>query len=151
MELTNDGPANKKLSSETSIDKPSATDPATSQIPDKTFFNENNTSSPSDLLWLTELEALVRRYTGKTDLNLAMLSFDMAISERQLFRRIKAITGLTPNMYIRSIRLQVACEAIESGKYRTIAEISYAAGFKTPTYFRKLFKKYYSRDVNDLL
>lgn len=122
-----------------------------SQETDKPVIPENNGPSPADLLWLSELETLVRKYTGKTELNLAMLSFDMAISERQLFRRIKAITGLTPNMYIRSIRLQVAREAIESGKYRTIAEISYAAGFETPAYFRKLFKEYYGRDVNDLL
>lgn len=107
--------------------------------------------SPADLVWLTELEALVRKHTGKTDLNLAMLSLAMAISERQLFRRIKNITGLTPNKYIRVIRLQIAREAIESGKYRTIAEVSYVAGFETPAYFSKLFKEHYGRDVNHLL
>jgi DNA-binding response OmpR family regulator len=107
--------------------------------------------SPSDLIWLAELETKVRKYIGKTDLNLAAISYDMAMSERQLFRRVKTTTGLTPNMYIRSIRLQVAREAIESGKYRTVAEISYTAGFETPAYFSKLFKEHYGRDVNDLL
>lgn len=107
--------------------------------------------SPADLSWLEELEAQVRKYTGKTDLTLAALSYEMAISERQLFRRIKSITGLTPNKYIRAIRLQIAREAIESGKYRTIAEVSYAAGFDTPAYFSKLFKEHYGRDVNELL
>lgn len=107
--------------------------------------------SPADLLWLEELEALVRKHTGKTDFTLAALSYEMAISERQLFRRIRSITGLTPNKYIRVIRLQIAREAIESGKYRTIAEVSYAAGFDTPAYFGKLFKEHYGRDVNELL
>ncbi|XHR93840.1 helix-turn-helix domain-containing protein [Mucilaginibacter sp. UC70_90] len=65
---------------------------------------------------------------GKTDLTLAALSYELAISERQLFRRIKSITGLTPNKYIRAIKLQIAREAIENGRYRTIAEVSYAAG-----------------------
>ncbi len=107
--------------------------------------------SPADLVWLADLEELVRKYIGKTDLNIAMLSDDMAISERQLFRRIKDITGLTPNKYIRAIRLQIAREAIESGRYRTISEISYVAGFETPAYFSKLFKEHYGRDVNELL
>jgi len=107
--------------------------------------------SPSDLVWLSELEAEVRKHVGKTDLNLYMLSDAIAISERQLFRRIKAITGLTPNKYIRTIRLQIAREAIESGRYRTIAEVSYVAGFDTPAYFAKLFKEYYGRDVGELL
>lgn len=107
--------------------------------------------SPADLSWLEELEAMVRKHTGKTDLTLAALSYELAISERQLFRRIKSITGLTPNKYIRAIRLQIAREVIESGKYRTIAEVSYAAGFDTPAYFSKLFKEHYGRDVNELL
>jgi len=107
--------------------------------------------SPADLAWLNDLEKTVRRYIGKTNINLLMVSDEMAISERQLFRRIKSITGLTPNKYIRAIRLQVSREAIESGKYRTIAEISYMAGFETPAYFSKLFKEYYGRDVNGFL
>ncbi|UOE50070.1 response regulator [Mucilaginibacter sp. SMC90] len=107
--------------------------------------------SPADLSWLEELEVMVRKHTGKTDLTLAALSYELAISERQLFRRIKSITGLTPNKYIRAIRLQIGREAIESGKYRTIAEVSYAAGFDTPAYFSKLFKEHYGRDVNELL
>lgn len=107
--------------------------------------------SPADLAWLAEIELLVRAQVGKTDINLATLSYNLAISERQLFRRIKNITGLTPNKYIRAIRLQIAREAIESGKYRTVAEISYAAGFDTPAYFSKLFKEQYGRDVSELL
>ena len=108
-------------------------------------------ASPADLLWLSELEALVRKFAGKADLNIAVLSYDLAISERQLFRRVKAVTGLTPNMYIRTIRLQIAREAIESGKYRTISEVAYAAGFETPAYFSKLFKDHYGRDISELL
>ncbi|GAA4313714.1 hypothetical protein GCM10023149_09580 [Mucilaginibacter gynuensis] len=107
--------------------------------------------SPADFAWLAQIEELVRKYTGKTELNITMLSYDMAISERQLNRRIKQITGLTPNKYIRAIRLQIAREAIESGKYRTVAEISHAAGFDTPAYFSKIFKEHYGRDVNELL
>ena len=112
---------------------------------------EHLTVSPADLKWLSELEMLVRQYTGKADLNLAEFSYAMAISERQLFRRIKALTGLTPNKYIRVIRLQIAREAIESGKYRTVSEISYAAGFETPAYFSKLFKEHYGVEVSELL
>ena len=108
--------------------------------------------SPADLAWLSELEKHVRNYTSsKTELNLAELSYALSISERQLFRRIKTITGLTPNKYIRTIRLQIAREAIESGKFRTVAEIAYAAGFDTPAYFSKLFKEHYGTEVNKLL
>lgn len=113
--------------------------------------NQPHIPSPADQLWLARAEEAIRRSVGKTDLNITTLSYDMDVSERQLFRRIKAITGLTPNKYIRIIRLQVAREAIDSGKYRTMAEIAYLAGFETPAYFSKLFKEHYGREVNGLL
>ncbi len=107
--------------------------------------------SMADQLWLSKFEVLVRKYATGFDLNILMLSNELAVSERQLFRRIKTIMGVTPNQYIRIIRLQLAAEAIESGKFRTVAEISYAAGFETPGYFSKLFKEIYDVNVKELL
>jgi len=107
--------------------------------------------SAADQVWLSEFEKLVKKYTGKIDLNINMLSSEMAMSERQLFRRTKAIMGVTPNQYIRIIRLQIAMEAIKTGKYRTVSEIAHLAGFETPAYFNKLFKEIYSFDVGELL
>jgi len=107
--------------------------------------------SEADQAWLYEFEAAVRKYATGHGLNLHMLSNELAISERQLFRRIKTIMGITPNQYIRVIRLQLAMEAIKSGKFRTVAEISYAAGFETPGYFSKVFKEIYAVNIRDLL
>jgi len=107
--------------------------------------------SKADQAWLSEFEALIRKYATGYGLNINMLSNELAISERQLFRRIKTIMGITPNQYIRVVRLQLAMEAIESGKFRTIAEISYAAGFETPGYFSKVFKEMYGVNLKDLL
>jgi len=107
--------------------------------------------SEADQAWLSEFELLVRQYASGFGLNLNMLSNQLAISERQLFRRIKTIMGITPNQYIRVIRLQLAKEAIKSGKFRTVAEISYAIGFETPGYFSKIFKEIYAIDVKELL
>ena len=110
-----------------------------------------NELSVSDQLWLYQLETLVRKYIGKLDLGIALLSSEMGLSERQLHRRIKSATNMTPNNYIRRIRLLMSMEAINSGKYRTVAEISYVAGFETSAYFRKLFNEFYGRDVMDFL
>jgi PAS domain S-box-containing protein len=110
-----------------------------------------NELSIVDQLWLYQLETLVRKYIGKHDLGIVLLSSEMGLSERQLHRRIKSATNLTPNNYIRRIRLLMSMEAINSGRYRTVAEISYIAGFETPAYFRKLFKEFYGRDVLEFL
>ncbi|WP_255496276.1 helix-turn-helix domain-containing protein [Mucilaginibacter sp. FT3.2] len=107
--------------------------------------------SAPDQAWLFELQLLVKKYTGNMNINIGLLSQELSISERQLYRRIKSILGVTPNQYIRGIRLQVAKEAIETGKYRTVSEISYIAGFDTPAYFSKLFEEVYGVSVSELL
>ena len=106
---------------------------------------------PEEQAWLAKFESVVRRYNKTIDLNLHIICDELAIGERQLFRRTRAITGITPNQFVRKIRLQIAMEAIESGKYRTISEISYAAGFQTPGYFKKLFESRYNVAIADLL
>jgi len=105
----------------------------------------------ADHLWLSKFETVVRKYTRKIDLSLDIICDELAIGERQLFRRTRTIVGVTPNQYVRKIRLQIAMEAIQTGKYRTISEIAYAAGFQTPSYFKKLFKHSYNIDIENLL
>ena len=109
------------------------------------------TISPADTAWLGRVEDYIKQHLGKVDLNLSLLSHELSMSERQFFRRLKQITGISPNKYIRTIKMQLAKEAIESGKYRTVAEVSYVAGFDTPAYFNKLFKEVYGVDAVELL
>jgi PAS domain S-box-containing protein len=112
---------------------------------------KNEEPSYSDQLWLSSFEMIVRKYIAKFDLNLTLISEELAISERQLFRRVDRILGITPNKLVRVIRLQLAWEAIASGKYRTITEISNIAGYTSRAHFSKLFKEIYGIDVLDLL
>jgi PAS domain S-box-containing protein len=105
----------------------------------------------ADRIWLNNFEQVVKKYIGKMDLSVTLLSDELAMSERQLFRRVKRVAGITPNRLIRNIRLEAAFFAISTGKYTTLAEISNIAGFNTPAYFNKLFREVYGFDVLDLL
>lgn len=105
----------------------------------------------ADQAWLSKFETTIRKYSRKMDLNLNVICDELAIGERQLFRRTRTIVGVTPNQYVRKIRLQIAMEAIQTGKYRTISEISNAAGFQTPSYFKKLFESTYNVELEHLL
>ncbi|WP_316804114.1 PAS domain S-box protein [Pedobacter nototheniae] len=107
--------------------------------------------SQTDQMWLNRFEAIVRENIGKIDLNLSFLSAELAMSERQLFRQVNRIMLITPNNLIRIIRLQLAWEAIGSGKYKTIAEISNIAGYSSRAYFKKLFEQVYGIDVAELI
>jgi len=117
----------------------------------ETWLPTKPSHTAADLAWLKLFESTVRKHNGIIDLNLSLICDALAIGERQLFRRTKMIMGITPNQYVQKIRLQLAMEAIQTGKYRTIAEISYVAGFKTPRYFKKLFEANYNVAIEKLL
>lgn len=121
------------------------------RLPINANENRNEEPSQSNQLWLNSFEIVVRKYTGKSELNLSLISSELAVSDRQLYRRVDQILGITPNKLVRIIRLQLAWEAIASGKYRTITEISNIAGYNSRAHFSKLFREVYGIDVLDLL
>ena len=68
------------------------------------------------------------------------LAQEIHISESQLYRKLKAITGKSSAVFIRSVRLQKAKELILSTD-KTFSEISYDVGFKDPSWFSRTFKQ----------
>ena len=63
----------------------------------------------------------------------------MFFSRSQLYRKIKTLTGVSVNEFIRNVRLEKAKQLIELGS-DNINEVSYKVGFSTPSYFTKCFK-----------
>ena len=121
------------------------------RITTKAVQTTSEEPSQSDQFWLNSFESIVRSNAGKNDINLAMISDGLALSQRQLFRRVDQILGITPNKLVRIIRLQLAWEAIASGKYRTVKEICNIAGYNSRSHFRKLFREVYGLQVSELL
>jgi len=119
------------------------------QAPDKPLIAKG--VSAADQLFLNRFETIVKDHVGKTELSLKLISDGLAVSERNLFRQINRIIGITPNRLVRIVRLHMAWEAIGSGKYRTIKEISNIAGFSSRGHFKKLFFEVYGIDVSELL
>ena len=112
---------------------------------------DQNKISKQDALWLIEIEDEVYRNISHRDLNLYDLSYRMAVSERQLHRKIKNLINLTPNKYIRVLRLSKAKQFIDDYVYDTISQISYAVGYNDTHYFSKLFQQQYGMSPKELL
>ncbi len=107
--------------------------------------------SKQDTSWLLKMEGEVYKKIEQKDLNLYDLSFKMAVSERQLHRKIKNLIHLTPNKYIRVLKLHKAKQLIDDYLYDTISQISYAVGYYDTHYFSKLFNQQYGIFPKELL
>ncbi|MEL6845686.1 MAG: helix-turn-helix domain-containing protein, partial [Bacteroidota bacterium] len=87
---------------------------------------------------------------GDEDLNVESLCQATGLSERQLQRKLKAVTNKSPNQLIRSVRLHRSKELLIK-KSGTISGIAFATGFSNASYFAKCFKKEFGVSPSDLL
>ena len=69
------------------------------------------------------------------------LAAAIGMSRMHLNRKVKTMTGLTPNELIRVVRLKRAAELLLTGA--SISEVADRVGFDTAAYFSKVFKDHY--------
>jgi DNA-binding response OmpR family regulator len=84
-----------------------------------------------------------------SDLSVETIGAELGLSRVQLYRKIKALTGLSPIELLRKARLQKAKELIK-GTDKTIAEVAYEVGFTAPSYFTKCFKEEFGISPSDI-
>ncbi|MFM2291778.1 MAG: Sensor histidine kinase YycG [Bacteroidota bacterium] len=95
-----------------------------------------------DEKFLSDITGIIEDKIADADLNVNRLSELSGISSKQIYRRIKQLTGLSPVDYIRSIRLKKAAMLLSQQKF-TVAEVMYLVGFSNYSYFSKCFQAKY--------
>ncbi len=89
---------------------------------------------------LSKAIAFVEKNLSNEDLEVEDLCNTLGFSRSQLYRKLKNLTSLGPNEFIRSIRLKVAAQLLIKEK-TTVSEILYKVGFNNRSYFARCFKK----------
>ena len=105
--------------------------------------------SEADMRFANDLKEFILNNVANENLNMDLLSQHFSISRTQLNRKIKALTGLTPNNYIKTIRLKKAYELIRKQGVR-VAEAAYLTGFTDPNYFTICFKKEFGENPSKI-
>lgn len=96
--------------------------------------------SKADEEFLNKLVEKIHQHLNEDELNVDSLAQMMNMSRATLYRKLKNISELTPNEFIRLIRLKKAAELLKQKEYR-INEIIYIIGFSSVSYFCKCFQK----------
>ena len=69
-----------------------------------------------------------------------------------LYRKLVALTGLSPVRYIQLYRLKVAHKLLGQASHNvTVADIAYQVGFNDPKYFTRCFVKQYRQTPSELI
>lgn len=97
------------------------------------------TVSPDEQL-LTTVTQIIEDAMDDSDLSVQWLSDEAGIGAKQLYRKIKQLTGRTPVAYIRAIRMKKAALLLRQRKF-TVAEVMYMVGYSNASYFSKCFQE----------
>jgi len=91
-------------------------------------------------IFLQKVRDAIEPEIGNAHFSIPDLCKALYLSNIQLYRKLKALTGKTPSQFIRSYRLQKAKYLIQTSSLN-ISEIAYDLGFTDPAYFTRVFKK----------
>ncbi len=118
-------------------------------------FSEQVTLGPSeiavdsaDAAFLQKVQEIIEKHLGDGNFGVERLAEEMALSRRQLHRRVQSITQTSSLEFIRTMRLQRAAQLLEQ-KAGTVSEIAYQVGFQDVNYFSRLFKKAYGKTPSE--
>lgn len=95
-------------------------------------------AGPEDIFLLQVMAILEDRYAAE-EYSIEDMAQQLFMSRSQLFRKVKALTGDSPSVFLRSFRLKKARELFDSNKGLTVSEVAYAVGFSSPRYFSNVF------------
>lgn len=98
----------------------------------------------TDSKFLKSMEKAIMDNLNDPEFGLEQLAEAMIVSRSTLIRKVKGLLNVTPNEYIKVVRLNVAATMLSNGADR-INDVCYAVGFNTPSYFAKCFKKQFGR------
>ncbi|QIK60876.1 response regulator [Dysgonomonas sp. HDW5A] len=103
-----------------------------------------------DEKFLSEITQIIEDRIDDSDLNVNLLCTISGISSKQVYRKIKQLTGMSPVEYIRSIRIKKAAMLLAQKKF-TIAEVMYMVGFSNHSYFSKCFQAEFGKTPREYL
>ena len=90
--------------------------------------------------FLNQFLDLLEGSMGQPDFNIDTICKTIGISRAQLYRKVKALTAMSPNSFLKELRLRKAMRLIKQ-QYGNVAEIGYETGFSNPSYFSSLFQQ----------
>lgn len=92
--------------------------------------------------------AVVENHLDNPEFTIQTFCREIGMSHPSLYKKVKAVSGLTVNVFIRYLRLRKAAELLINTD-KTIVEVTYITGFNDIRYFREQFHKLFDMNPSD--
>ena len=99
------------------------------------------TFNNSDEVFMRQAMKVVKENIDNAEFSVDIFAEKMLMSRSNLNLRVRALFGVSPLDFIKTVRFNEACRLLLEGK-SSVAEISYKVGFATPSYFTAAFRHF---------
>lgn len=106
--------------------------------------------SKLDQEFLDRFTKIVEENITEEKLDINFMTDKMNMSHSTLYRKIKGLTGISGNEFIRKIKLRHGLVLLTKERLN-VSEAAYASGFSDIGYFRKCFKEEYGATPSQYL
>lgn len=93
----------------------------------------------SDNTFIKRLRDTIQQNLSNSDFSVERIGEEIGMSRVQLYRKVKALTGMSPVELLRKSRVEKGRHLLKTTDL-SISEIAYDTGFTSPSYFSKCFK-----------
>ena len=101
---------------------------------------ESITSTSADEQFLTQVIGIIKDNISDSNFKVEHITSKIAMSRSPFYKKLKNLSGLSPNEFIRMVRMKHAVQLLTKSD-KNISEIAYEVGFSSPKYFRLCFKE----------
>jgi signal transduction histidine kinase/DNA-binding response OmpR family regulator len=108
---------------------------------DRLFEKKTSPYNQMDQEFLKKCVSLIKENLENPDFSVDSLLEKTSFGRRSLFRKMKALTNLSPYEFITTYKLKHAATLLQSGQ--RVSEVAYSVGFTSAQSFSVAFKKYY--------
>ena len=105
--------------------------------------------SPAQREWLNKVDRIIASNLKDSSFVVAQIAMQLFVSERQFYRKLKLLTGKTPNQYIRKARMIKAKEIIRKGYTGDLNKLGKMVGYQRADYFSTVYYEHYGVRPND--
>ena len=111
-------------------------------------LNETKDYKSYDEKFIENVIRIIEDNMDRDDFDVASLAQLLAVDSKQLYRKVKQLTGYSPVNYIRKLRMNKASLLLMEGKF-TVAEVMYMVGYSNSSYFSKCFTEEFGLKPKD--
>ena len=111
------------------------------------LFIQSSSSNPSitglsqkDNLFINRVNEIIEANYSDSEFSMEELAFELSMSRSSFYRKITSVLKMSPNDYLKLIRLKKASVMLSQVDTR-VSEVCYMVGFNSPSYFAKCFQK----------